>query len=396
MAKASSKIETQLIHAGEVKPRILGAVCMPIFQSANFEYKGEDKQEALIYMRHNNTPNHDLLHKKLATLENGESALVTASGMAAISAALLAVLSSGDHLLAQNCLYGGTHSFITQDLPQFGISHDFVDGEDVDSWKKKLKPNTKAFYVEGISNPLMEVIHLEAVVKFCKENNLISIIDNTIPTPINFRPLDLGFDLSLHSATKYLNGHSDIVAGACIGKNTLIEKITHMLNHLGGSLDAHTAFLLDRGMKTLALRVRHQNESAMNIARFLEKHPAVSRVNYPGLESHPSHQRAKALFSGFSGMISFELKGGAQAAERFVSALEIPAYAPSLGGVETLITLPAKTSHAGLSQEKRQQLGISEGLIRFSVGIEATVDLIADLEQALKKTSSTLLHSTIQ
>lgn len=384
MAKHFQHIETKLIHAGEPEPRIHGAVILPIFQSAMFEYGGETSYHDITYIRLNNTPNHLALHQKLAALENAEAALVTASGMAAISTALLTVLSSGDHLLAQDCLYGGTHDFITKDFAAFGLACDFIDGDDPDSWERKLQPHTKAIYVETMTNPLLQIADLKAVVAFAKAHNLIALIDNTFASPINFRPLDWGFDLSLHSCTKYLNGHSDIVAGACIGRAGLIEKIKRKLDHLGGSLDPHAAFLLYRGMKTLAVRVKYQNESASEIARFLAAHPAVAQVNYPGLESHPRHQRACELFDGFSGMLSFELQGGVEAAERFMRHTTLPVIAPSLGGVETLMTRPATTSHAGLSSAERRKLGITDSLVRVSVGIENTDDLLEDFAQALK------------
>jgi cystathionine beta-lyase/cystathionine gamma-synthase len=384
MAKVYKHLETKLIHAGEPEPLINGAVSMPIFQSATFEYTGETSYHDLRYIRLNNTPNHVALHKKLAALENAEAALVAASGMAAISTTLLTILSSGDHLLAQECLYGGTHDFITKDLPALGILFDFIDGDDPDSWREQLRPNTKAIYVETMTNPLLQVADLKAVVEFGKAHGLVSLIDNTFASPVNFRPPEWGFDLSLHSCTKYLNGHSDIVAGAVIGRADLIEKITHKLNHLGGSLDPHACFLLHRGLKTLAVRVKYQNESALRIAQFLEKYPAIENVNYPGLERHPRHQRARELFDGFSGMLSFELKGGVEAAERFIQNTTLPIVAPSLGGVEMLITRPATTSHSGMSPEDRQTLGISDSLIRVSVGIEATEDIIEDFERALK------------
>jgi cystathionine beta-lyase/cystathionine gamma-synthase len=227
------------------------------------------------------------------------------------------------------------------------------------------------------------VADLKAVSAFARANGLISLIDNTFASPINFRPSEWGFDLSLHSCTKYLNGHSDIVAGAVIGRSNLIEEITHKLNHLGASLDPHACFLLHRGMKTLAVRMRHHNESALKIASYLQNHPAINSVNYPGLESHSDHQRARELFDGFSGMMSFELKGGVDDAERLIENLTLPVSAPSLGGVETLITRPATTSHSGMSPEDRQALGISDSLIRVSVGLEATEDLIDDFRQAL-------------
>lgn len=382
--KTFKRIETKLIHSGEPEPRIMGAVSLPIFQSAMFEYAGEESYHDIRYIRLNNSPNHLALHRKLAALENAEAGLVAASGMAAITTTLLTVLTAGDHLLAQDCLYGGTHDFLTHDFAGFGLEFDFIKGDDPGSWKSKLRPNTKAIYVEAMSNPLLQVGDLEAASAFAKENGLVSLIDNTFPSPINFRPAEWGFDVSLHSCTKYLNGHSDIVGGACIGRADLIEKITHKLNHLGGSMDPHAAFLLYRGMKTLALRVRCQNESAMKIARFLEEHPAIARVNYPGLESHSGHQRAQELFDGFSGMLSFEIKGGVDAAERFMQRARLPIIAPSLGGVETLITRPSTTSHSGMSSEDRNRLGITDSLIRMSVGIEATEEIIEDIDQALK------------
>ncbi|GBD32626.1 MAG: cystathionine beta-lyase [Gemmatimonadales bacterium] len=379
------RLDTKLIHAGEPEPRIAGAVAMPIFQSAMFEYGGEAEYHDITYIRLNNTPNHLVLQKKLAALENAEAALVAGSGMAAITTALLTVLSAGDHLLAQSCLYGGTHDFVTRDLKTFGISYDFIEGNCPDTWAAKLKPNTKAIYVETMSNPLLEVPDLEAVVKFAREHNLVSLIDNTFASPVNFRPPEHGFDLSLHSATKYLNGHSDIVAGVVIGRAHLVERVKHRLDHLGGSLDPHACFLLHRGVKTLGVRVRFQNQSALALAQFLASHPKVVRVNYPGLESHPQHQRARRLFDGFGGMLSFELDGGVRAAERFMKNVRLPICAPSLGGVETLVTRPATTSHSGMSPEDRKRLGITDSLIRVSVGIEAADDLLADFEQALAR-----------
>src|SRR5881296_2403695 len=376
-------IETKLIHSGEPDPRIQGAISMPIFQTATFEYAGEKGYHAIRYIRLNNTPNHLALHEKLSALENAQAALVTASGMAAISTSLLTVLSTGDHLLAEDCLYGGTHDFVTRDLEKFGISYTFIDGNDPESWEKKIRPNTKAMYVETISNPLMQVPDLKAVVDFAKHHRLVSIIDNTFTSPINFRPPEHALDLSVHSATKYPNGHSDIVACAVIGASGLAEQITHRLNHLGGSLDPHAAFLLHRRVKTLAVRVKCQNESALQIARFLEKHPGISKVNYPGLESHPDHGRAARLFDGFGGMMSFELRGGVEAAELFMRKARLPIVAPSLGGVETLMTRPSRTSHSGMLVDERRRLGISDELIRFSVGIEAANDIITDLDQAL-------------
>lgn len=384
MTESVRHIETTLIHAGEPKPRIMGAVSLPIFQSSTFEYGGQDSYHDLKYIRLNNTPNHIALHQKLAALENAESAIVTASGMAAITTTLLTILGSGDHFLAQECLYGGTHDFLTKDLPSLGIAFDFIDGNDPGSWKEKLRANTKAIYVETITNPLLQIADLKTLVEFAREYGIISIIDNTFASPINFRPPEWGFDLSIHSCTKYLNGHSDIVAGAVIGRADLIKKVLYKLNHLGATLDPNTCFLLHRGIKTLAVRVKHQNESALAIAKYLENHPAIKTVNYPGLESHPGHQIAQNLLDGYGGMISFELNGGVKAAENLIQSVTLPICAPSLGGVESLITRPATTSHLGMSQKERESLGISDSLVRLSVGIEATEDLIADFDQALK------------
>jgi cystathionine beta-lyase/cystathionine gamma-synthase len=383
MEHTNCRIDTKLIHSGEPSPLIGGAVSMPIFQSATFEYRGEQDYHALRYIRLNNTPNHEALHCKLAAIENAEAAVVTSSGMAAIATTLLTLLSTGDHLLAQNCLYGGTHALLVTEFPRLGIEVDFIDGNSPQSWANKLKPKTKAIYVETIANPLMDVGDLPAVVEFAHSHHLTAIVDNTFASPINFRPSEWGFDLSLHSCTKYLNGHSDIVAGAVIGRATLIDHINRKLGHFGGSLDPHACFLLHRGMKTLAVRVRYQNDTALKVARFLEAHSAVERVNYPGLERDPNHNRARELFDGFGGMLSFELRGGVDAAERFISHVTLPISAPSLGGVESLITRPATTSHSGMTTEERRRTGIADHLIRLSVGLEAADDLIQDFAQAL-------------
>lgn len=389
------RIETKAVHAGRPQPRVHGAVTLPIFQSATFESRGESVGESagasaagagyhdLRYLRLSNTPNHDALHARLAALENAEAALVTASGMAAISTTMLSVLAAGDHLLAQDCLYGGTHDLVSTELPQLGIEVDFIDGEAPESWERLLRPTTRAIYVETMTNPLLEVADLEAVVAFARAHDLVSIIDNTFASPINFRPAEHGFDLSLHSATKYLNGHSDIVAGAIIGRKDLVRRAKLRLDHLGASLDPHACFLLERGLKTLPLRVRQQGENALLLARFLAAHPAVTRVEYPGLESHRAHARARTLFEGAGGVLSFELAGGAAAAHGLLARLRIPTVAPSLGGVETLVTIPALTSHAGLTAAERRATGIAEGLVRLAVGIEAGPDLLADFEQAL-------------
>ena len=384
MKKEYRHIETKLIHSGEPVPRIEGAVILPIFQSAMFETAGESSYHDIKYIRLNNTPNHRALHEKLAALENAEAALVTASGMAAITTSMLTLLSIGDHLLIQDCLYGGTHDFLVHEFAALGLSFDLIDTADPRSWKSKLKPTTKAIYVETLSNPLLQIPDFNSVVEFARENGLVSMIDNTFATPINFRPPEWGFDLSLHSCSKYLNGHSDIVGGAIIGGTDLIKKITFKLNHLGGTMDPHACFLLHRGLKTLAVRVKHQNTSAQHIAEFLENHPKVEHVNHPGLKSHPRHDTAQKYLDGFGGMLSFEIKGGVEPAKRFMEKTHLPIIAPSLGGIETLLTRPAATSHSGMSPEERAKMGIADSLIRVSVGIESTEDIITDFQQALE------------
>jgi cystathionine beta-lyase/cystathionine gamma-synthase len=324
-----------------------------------------------------------VLHDKLAMLENADSALVTASGMAAISTALITLLKPGGHLLAQNVLYGGTLGLLGTQFPDLGLSHDFIDGTDPASWEAKLKPETKAIYVETISNPLMGVPDLKAITDFAKKHNIISMIDNTFASPVNFRPAEWGFDLSFHSGTKYLGGHTDIVAGAIIGRKDLVREIFVNLKYYGGSLDPHACFLLHRGLKTLGVRVRQQNKNALELARFLEEHPAIGAVNYPGLESSPEHGRAKEYLDGFGGMLSFDPAGGADAAVKIMERVEIPIVAPSLGGVESLLSRPATTSHLAVPPEERTALGISDGLVRMSVGIESIEDLIDDFRRAI-------------
>jgi cystathionine beta-lyase/cystathionine gamma-synthase len=383
------KLETQLVHAGEPKPRVGRAVTLPVFQSATYEYApggadGEVDHHQIRYARLNNTPNHEALHAKLAALEGAEDALVTASGMAAVSAALLAVLKPGDHLLVQEGCYGTTYGFAVQELRELGIETDFVDGGRPEQWEKLARPRTRAIWVEAMTNPLLRLPDYEAVIRFARGRGILSMIDATFASPVNFRPLTAGFDLVMHSATKYLNGHSDIVAGALAGSREVIGRVKRRLDHLGGSLDPHACFLLQRGLKTLALRVRHQNESTLRIARVLSSHPAIAEVVYPGLESHPDHARARRFLGGFGGVLSFRPRGGVEAAVRLIERVKLPAHAPSLGGVETLITRPAVSTHAVLGPEARARAGITDDLLRLAVGIEAAEDLLEDLSGALQ------------
>lgn len=377
------RFSTKLVHAGEPRPRIAGSVALPIFQSSTFEYGGEARYNDVHYVRLSNTPNHEALHAKLAALEETEAALVTSSGMAAIAPALLALLSPGDHVLAHRCLYGGTRTLFTSDLAELGIGTTFVDAERPETFARALTPKTKVIYVEVMTNPLLEVAELDAVVAFAKAKGILSLIDATLATPYNFRPATRGFDLVLHSATKYLNGHSDVAAGAIAGSRELVGRVKRKVDYLGSSLDPHACFLLSRGLRTLDLRMERHNRSALSLARFLSGHAKVAEVFYPGLESHPGHARAKAWFYGSGGLLSFRPKGGVPAADHFLRTAKLAASAPSLGGPETLLTRPATTSHAGQSAEERAELGITDDLVRVAVGLEAEEDLIEDFAQAL-------------
>ncbi len=379
------QIETKLIHAGEPQQKYGDAVSMPIFQSSTFEMVEESAYHNIKYIRLNNTPNHMVLHGKLAAIERGEDALVASSGMAVISTTLLSLLKSGDHFLAHKSLYGGTHDLINKDFPALGIECDYIDGDDSSGWYEKLRPETKLIYMETITNPLLSVPDLDGVVEFAQEHNLLSLIDNTFASPVNYCPLEHGFDLSIHSATKYLNGHTDIVAGAVIGSKKLIELIRHKLNHFGGTLDPNACFLLYRGLKTLSLRVERQNSNSLTIAHYLEKHPKIKQVNHPGLESSPGFHNGMKYLDGFGGMVSFEIDGDINDADHFISGLSLFINAPSLGGVESLVTRPAQTSHSGMSKTEREAAGINDELIRLSIGIEAVEDLIANLDHALTK-----------
>ncbi len=378
------RLDTKLIHTGEDAARAQGSVAPPIYQTATYATQPGVAYDDIQYARLNNTPNHNALHEKIAAIAGGEACIVTGSGMAAISTALLTVLKAGDHFLVQDCIYGGTHSLLKENLPAAGITHTTIDARDPSSWQALLRPETKAIYVEAITNPMLDVACLREIVAFAKEHDLVSLIDNTFCSPANFRSLDIGFDIELHSATKYLNGHSDIVAGCAIGKKDTIRQITHSLNHLGGCLDPHACFLLHRGLKTLSLRVGRQNENGLALAGFLEFHPGVERVIYPGLASHPDHCRAADLFVGCGGVVGFEACGGPEAADRLIENLSLPTFAPSLGGVETLITRPALTTHSGMSPEDRSKAGITDTLVRIAVGIEAAVDLCDDFDRALR------------
>jgi cystathionine gamma-synthase/cystathionine gamma-lyase/cystathionine beta-lyase len=375
------RFDTLAVHGGERVPGPEGSVVFPIFQGTVFSVEPGSDYHDIKYHRLNSTPSQTYLHDKLAALEGAEAAVATSSGMAAVTTVLHTLLGAGDHLLVGDCLYGGTHDFLTGHAARLGWEYTVIDTRDPASWE--VRPTTKAVLVETITNPLMRVGRLREVVAFAREHGLTAVVDNTFASPVNFRPVVAGFDLVFNSATKYLNGHSDLVAGSVAGSAALVERVRHTLNLYGGSLDPHAGYLLARSLKTLGVRVRQQNANARALAEFLAAHPKVAAVNYPSLG--PDREHAGELLSGFGGMLSFRLDGGVAAAEVLLSALTLPANAPSLGGVETLITRPATTSHAGMSPADRAAVGITDDLVRLSVGIEDAEDLLADFTQALDK-----------
>lgn len=378
-------LRTRAVHAGAMSPRPADAVTTPIFQSSTYALAEGVAYDDIRYLRLNNTPNQEVVARKLASLEGAPAGLVTGSGMAAISATLFGLLGPGDQLLIQTCVYGGTQGLVDRIARDHGITVTFVDVDDPASWEAARTERARAFYVESITNPLLDVGRLDEVVAFCRTHGLTSIIDNTFPTPIFFRPIELGYDVVVHSATKALNGHSDIVAGAVLSDAERLTKIRKTLNLLGGSLDAHAAFLLERGLKTLPLRLKAQEENAHALARHLSAHPKVSRVRFPGLPEDPAHERASEWFDGFGTMVGCFVDADPVAVDRALRDLEIGLLAPSLGGIETLVCRPATTSHAGQSAAQRAQLGITDGYVRISVGIEDADDLCRDFVRVLDR-----------
>jgi cystathionine beta-lyase/cystathionine gamma-synthase len=380
---------TRAVHSGEWKHGQNAPVTTPIVRTSNFNFANtaelkrfaEGKSKAYLYTRYGN-PTLAVAEAKIADMENGEAGLVTASGTAAISSALLAVLKSSDEVIATRQLYGGSFRLFRDTLPRLGIRTHHVEA-DLEGVDRLVNANTRALYVESPTNPLLQLVDLKKAVGLARKHNLVSLIDSTFGSPVLQKPLDLGFDLVLHSATKYLGGHSDIVAGAVVGSHQWVEKVRQVMIHLGGSMDPDPAYLLIRGLKTLELRVRRQCETAMVVARFLERHPKVTRVHYPGLASHPDHRLARKQMRGFGGMLAFDVKGGLAAARRFCDRTRIFLLAASLGGVESLIVLPIYTSHYRMSAAELAAVGVQPGTVRVSVGLEDPADLIADLRQAL-------------
>jgi cystathionine beta-lyase len=376
--KNKSKL-TQSVHAGSYGDSQFKGTVTPIFPSSAYDYEGVG--DSTMYPRYFNTPNQRAVSEKLAALENAEEGLILSSGMAAILTSIFAMMKHGDHAILQNDLYGGTHNAVVTELPRYGMEFTLVEGSDPANFEKAIRPETRIIYIETPSNPTLKITDIRAVANIARKRGLITIIDNTFASPVNQNPIDLGIDIVAHSGTKYIGGHSDICCGAVLTSKTLSTRIRHSGMHFGGSLDAHTCWLVERSLKTLVLRVRQQNSNAMAIAEFLGNDSRVGRVYYPGLTGHPDHAIAKAQMpGGFGGMLSFEVKADAH---KFMSNLQLIKRAISLGGVETTITSPARTSHVKMSETDRQAIGVTDKLVRLSVGIEDVAELIEDIKRAL-------------
>ncbi len=372
---------TQCVHSGSRIDPATGGLNTPVYPSSAFRYL--DMAEN-VYPRYYNTPNQKTVVEKLCDLEGAEGGILFSSGMAAISAMMLAFLNSGDHAVIQKDIYGGTHHFVSADFKRFGIEFTFT-GNSTQEIEAAVRPDTRLIYIETPSNPLLMITDIQAAADIGRRRGIVTAIDNTFASPINQNPLGLGIDVVIHSGTKYIGGHSDLCCGAALGRAKEITRIKRTAVNLGGSLNALTCYLLERSLKTLAVRVERQNANAMAIAEFLARHPFVRRVNYPGLESHPAHAIARRQMWGFGGMLSFEVDERQVTCDRFLRRLKMVTPALSLGGVETIICAPAATSHAKLTPAERAQLGISEGLLRLSVGIEDAEDILSDIAQALSR-----------
>jgi cystathionine beta-lyase/cystathionine gamma-synthase len=375
--KKFSKL-TESVHAGSPGDSQFKGTVTPIFPSSAYDY--ENVPETL-YPRYFNTPNQKAVVEKVCALENGEDGMVLSSGMAAILTSIFSVLKKGDHAIFQSELYGGTHHAIVNELPRYGMEYTMVEASDPTNFEKAIRPETRLIYIETPSNPTLKITDIKAVADIAKKHGIITIIDNTFASPVNQNPLNFGIDIVTHSGTKYIGGHSDICCGVVVTSKKLLQNIWNSAIHFGGSLDAHTCWLVERSLKTIVLRVRQQNHNAMSIASFLQQDSRIGRVFYPGLPEHPGHSIAKAqMTGGFGGMLSFEVKDDAH---RFMSRLKLIKRAISLGGVDTTVTSPTKTSHSKMSAKERLAIDVTDNLVRFSSGIEETQDLIDDITQAL-------------
>jgi methionine-gamma-lyase len=386
------KFATKAVHAGQHPDPIVGSVSVPIYETSTFVFKDAEqgaarfagKEDGYIYTRLGN-PTIRALERNVAELENGEAARACSSGMAAINTAVMSVAKKGDHVIATDCLYGGTVKLFLDILSKFGVEFTLVDSSNVANVESAIKKNTRLIYIETPANPTLKLTDLRAVAKIAKAHEIMTMVDNTFMSPYFQRPIELGIDAVIHSLTKYLNGHSDIVGGIIVGSNSFIKTLDPILKNTGGILGPFEAWLTLRGIKTLPLRMEKHNENAIKIAEFLEAHPKVEKVCYPGLKSYPQHELAKRQMSGFGGIVCFELKGGLEAGRKLMNSVKLCTLAVSLGAVETLIEHPASMTHAIVPKEERLKVGITDSLVRLSVGIEDAEDIIQDLEEALEK-----------
>jgi cystathionine gamma-synthase len=389
--KRRNRLETKAVRGAADLEKKTGPVATPIYQTSTFEVTDNDEQLRVtptdhFYTRYGN-PTNSVAEKTIAELEGVDAALTFASGMGAITTTILALLQTGDHIVAQCDIYGGATKFLAQWLPKLGIETTLVDTTDYDQHERAVRPDTKLLYLESPTNPILRIVDLKRAAAIAQRHKLISMIDGTFGTPINQHPAEFGIDLVMHSGTKYLNGHTDLICGVVAGRGDLIEKIHSTRTTLGNCMDPHASWMLVRGLKTLAVRVARQNENALRVAEFLSQHGKVRRVHYPFLKTHPQYALARQQMSGGGGMVSFEVEGTGEDARRVSEAMRLFTLAPSLGGVESLVSIPVLTSHAMIAPEQRKKMGVTEQMIRLSVGIENADDLIADLEHALQAVS---------
>jgi cystathionine beta-lyase/cystathionine gamma-synthase len=387
MKKHEFRQETEAVRAGTSLQKKLGPLATPIYQTSTFEVTDNAEQLRVtptdhFYTRYGN-PTNTVVENAIAELEGTDAALLFSSGMSAITTSILALVKTGDHIVAQRDIYGGVTKFLSQWLPKMGIETTFVDTNDIEQHERAIRPNTRIIHVESPTNPAVRIVDLEKIVALARRHKVISTIDATFGTPVNFRPAEWGIDLVLHSGTKYFGGHADLICGIATGRRDLIDEIHHLRTTLGCCMDPHAAFLLLRGIKTLAVRVARQNQNALGVAEFLSKHPKVTRVHYPMLKGNPDYDLAKKYLAGGGGVLSFEVEGSGADACRVAEALNLFTLAPSLGGVESLVCIPVLTSHAMIDPELRRKMGVTDQMLRLSVGIENLDDLIADLRNGL-------------
>lgn len=386
------KFATRAVHAGQHPDPLTGSVTVPIYETSTFVFKSAEQgaarfagtEEGYIYTRLGN-PTIKALERSVADLESGEDARACSSGMAAITTAVLSLVKAGDHVVSTDCIYGGTVKLFLGILSQFGVEFTMVDTSNVANTKSAIRANTKLIYLETPTNPTLKLTDIKATVEVARKHDALTLLDNTFMTPYFQRPLEMGVDLVIHSLTKYLSGHSDVVGGIIVGSKTLLKKMDPTLKNVGATLGPFEAWLTLRGIKTLPLRMERQNENALKIAKFLEQHPKIGKVHYPGLKSHPQHELAKKQMTGSGGVICFEVQGGLEAGRRLMNSVKLCTLAVSLGAIETLIEHPASMTHAIIPKEERLRAGITDNLVRLSVGIEDADDIIQDIEQALEK-----------